>query len=273
MACNSTRAAKGLVGLIVLAALLGAQIATAAQVTINDVGTFVADQANVISAGDKQLLEKSLKQLELESGAQVKVITVSALGDEDVFDFAQRHFRLWKLGRKGKNDGVLIVLSVGDRKVRIHSGFGLEGALPDSWCGTTSRAISAQYFKAGKYSEGLKQLTLQVANRVAEEAGVKLSGAEQIQPLAQGNQELSPTVVLIIVVVIVLVFVVIPMITNRSGRRGRRAWSSGPFWTSSDWGGSSGGWGGGGWSSGSSFGGGSFGGGGDSGGGGGGASW
>lgn len=269
MGCKSLRATRWLAGLLLLAVVLYAQIA-AAKVTVSLPKDFVEDQAHVISPADKQSLDQTLQELERKTTAQVIVLTVPSLDGEDVFDFTQRHFRDWKLGQKAKNNGVLIVLSVGDRKVRIHTGYGLEGALPDSWCGTISRAVASQYFKAGNYSEGIKQLTLQVVNRVAGEYGATISGMEQIQPLHGGNQEMSVSTVLIIVLIILFIFVFIPWITNRSGRRGRRAWSNGPFWTSSDWGGSSGGW-----SSGSSFGGGSFGGGGggDSGGGGGGASW
>jgi uncharacterized protein len=258
----------------------GAVSVIAETITIHDPDRYVVDTTNRIDSETKQRMEKLLKDLQNKSTAQVKVLVVDTTGDEDIFSFAQRHALLWRLGQREKSNGALIVLAIKDRKIRIQTGKGLEGALPDSWIGTTSRAISQQYFKGGQYSAGIHELAKLVALRVAEDAGVTLEGdpkpAQNARPVDAGW---LPGLLPIILFLIVLYFIA------RSGRRRRnryrRTWG-GPFiggwpsgWSSGGWsnssgGGWSGGFGGGGFGGG---GGSSLGGGGDFGGGGGGASW
>ena len=252
--------------------------AIAASITIQDPGTFVVDPSSKIDEATKDRIKKLLKDLEAKTTAQVKVLVVDTTGDEDIFDFSQRHYVLWKLGTKEKSNGALIVLAIGDRKVRVHMGKGLEGVLPDSWAGTTSRAISQQYFKNGQYAAGVEELAKRAAVRVAEDAGVKLEGNPQI-PLNQPALDTgwSPGVLPVIFFLIILFLIL--RSGRRRGSRYRRTWG-GPFFggwpggsSSGGWGGSSSGWSGGFGGGGFGGGGGSFGGGGDSGGGGGGASW
>jgi uncharacterized protein len=248
--------------------------------TVADPGTFVVDQAGVIDAPTRQRLESWLKELEQKTTAQVKVLTVKSLGDEDVVSFSQRHFVAWKLGQKGKDNGALIVLSLKPHRIRIHTGYGLEGALPDSWCGTLSRDAAANFFKEGRYSAGLEKLTTAVVNKVADEYHVAISGVPDFRHQGAGGFSWVGLFCLLAFLIIVLP-AFFSAIAYFSRRRGRRAWSRGggrpTFWGPAWYdrfptGGSS-------WTSGSGgggfggFGGGSFGGGGDSGGGGGGASW
>lgn len=261
----------------ILVLLVVGQIAgqARAEVTVQDPGTFVVDTAGLIDADRKRQLEDWLKELEQKSGAQVKVLTVRKLDGEDIFDFTQRQYDLWKLGRAGKDDGALITLALDDRKVRVHTGYGLEGVLPDAWCGETSRAIAARYFKAGQYSVGLYELTLAVARRVADDAGVKLTGMPEAPKPPEETFDLGDLLVLLFIIFLIYLFI---RSMRRRGRR-RTMWGWPPTYgdglgpiTRSGW--SGGGWSGGGWSGGGGFsGGGSFGGGGSSGGGGGGASW
>jgi uncharacterized protein len=114
-------------------------------VTVRDPGTFVVEQR----------LEGWLRELEQKTTAQVKVLTVDSLDGEDVFAFAQRHAELWKLGRKGKDNGVLLVVvpkKAGQQgEIRIHTGYGEEGTVPDSWCGSLARATRDRYLKRNQY--------------------------------------------------------------------------------------------------------------------------
>lgn len=251
------------------------------EVTVTDPGTFVVDQAGVLDAQTRQDLEKLLKELETRTTAQVKLLTVKSLDDEDVVSFSQRHFVLWKLGVKGKDNGALIVFSLEPHRIRIHTGYGLEGALPDSWCGTLSRRIAGEYFKRQRFSEGLRELTLAVIDKVAREYNVQIAGARPpIQPAPPGGSILGG-LVCVLFIVIFLIPILAMLVAFLFQRKGRRRWggrSLGPAWYggfpstgSSSWGSgwsSSSGWG-----SSGGFSGGSFGGGGNSGGGGGGASW
>jgi uncharacterized protein len=252
--------------MVLVAALWPA--ALSAEVTVPDTGQYVVDRAGIVPAATESKLGDWLRELEQKTTAQVKVLTVKTIDGEDVFGFAQRHFDLWKLGKKGKDNGALIVLALDERKVRIHTGYGLEGALPDSWCGTLSRQIAAQYFKRGDYGPGLERLTIAVVNKVADEYGVQVGGvpAFRFRPQQRGGGSslalLCPLAIFFILVMAV-----------SGGRRGRRrGWfPMGPMIGGGGLGGGS--FGGRGFGGGGGGFGGSFGGGGRSGGGGGGAGW
>lgn len=248
----------------------------AAALEVQDPGTFVVDTAQVLTPATAAELEGWLLELEQKTTAQVKLLTVPTLAGDDLFEFTQRQFRAWKLGQTKKNNGVLIVLALAERKIRIHTGYGLEGALPDSWCGTLERQIAAEYFRRGDYNDGLRELTIAVVRQVAAEYGVTISGvpAARFAPPAHDGGSTTANVVLALVLLTIVLLVVYANSRN-SGQPGSRARGGGPYgspWIGSGWpggGGSSAG--GGGWSGGGGSwggGGGSFGGGGSSGGGG-----
>jgi uncharacterized protein len=251
--------------------------ATAGELKVADENTPVIDRAGVIDAATERQLIGWLLELKQKAHAQVKVLTVPSLQGEDIFAFSQREYDLWKLGEKGKDKGALIVLAPKEHKVRIHVGYGLEGVLPDSWCGTTTRQVARLYFSHGQYSPGLLQLVQAVAQRVAADAGVQLTGAAQPSELGDDSAGQGTMVFVIVFFIMVIAVIVIGQMQRRQqGRWGHTnsGWglSNFPPPPGGLWGlgGGSGGWSSGG---GGGFGGGGFGGGGMSGGGGGGASW
>ncbi len=200
------------------------------------------------------------------------MLTVPSLAGEDIFSFARRHYDLWKLGRKGQDKGALIVLAPAEHKVRIQTGYGLEGALPDSWCGTATRTVTQKYFVRREYAKGLIALTQAVIRRVAADAGAEIAGLPAAA--GRGGQGFDPTYIIILVLVLVYLFNLYRQWKNRG--QGRRWSGAAPGWGwnvfpsgNSHGGGDWSGGGGGSWSGGGS----DFGGGGSSGGGGGGASW
>ena len=249
-------------------------------VTIPDPGRFVVDQAGIIDPSTQGQMEAWLTELEQKTGAEVKVLTVVTTEGEDWFSWVQRHYGLWRLGKKGVDNGALIALTSGDRQVRLHVGYGLEGALPDSWCGSLYRQVSKKYLGRNRFSDGLYAMTGAVANKVAAAAGVQLTGVPVYRQ--QGSSGLVCGGFLPLLVMLIIIF-------NISRRqRGYGTWGGGGllrglFWGSvlssmmggrrSSWGGGGFGGGFGGGSFGGGFGGGFFGGGGMSGGGGAGGSF
>ena len=91
--------------------LLLAAGTTLAEVTVQDPGSFVVDTAGLIDEETKTSIENWLRELEQQTGAQVKLLTVSAMDGEDIFGFSQRHFDLWRLGKAEQDNGALIVLA------------------------------------------------------------------------------------------------------------------------------------------------------------------
>ena len=96
---------------------------------------FVNDFADVISAADEQKMQAQGEALYKKCGAQVVVATVKTLDGSDIESYSLEMARSWKIGSDENDDGILLLLAVEERKVRIEVGYGLEGALPDSKTG------------------------------------------------------------------------------------------------------------------------------------------
>jgi uncharacterized protein len=167
-------AAGALLGLLALAAPAAA-VQPAIPATPPD---YVVDLAGVMDAGARSRTSALLRQLEERTGAQIVVLTLQSLDGEalEAFSIDVAHNR-WKLGQKGKDNGVLVTLAVADRKYRIEVGYGLESVLPDSLVGSLGREVLVPAFRAGDFGGGLAALAGELAGRVAAASGVALSGA------------------------------------------------------------------------------------------------
>lgn len=115
----------------------------------------VNDDARLLDPGAAARLEQTLKAHEAKTGQQVVVLTIPSLEGEVLEDFSLKVSRTWKLGRTGKNDGILLLISKNDRKMRIETGYGLEGALPDALCGRIIRDEIVPRFRENDFSGGI----------------------------------------------------------------------------------------------------------------------
>lgn len=118
---------------------------------------FVNDFANVISESDEKAILSRAKALYEKSGnnTQVVVVTVNSLDGYSIEEYANELFNEWGIGSKEKDDGVLILLSAGDRKSRIEVGYGLEGILTDGKTGRIQDEYMIPYYKNDNFSGGL----------------------------------------------------------------------------------------------------------------------
>ncbi len=233
----------------------------------------VNDFANVIDQDVESQLEVLIEKLMAATGDTMVVVTVVTYQPyPDLASYAVKMFenRGRGIGQKGKDNGLLMVLAVKDRAVRVEVGYDLEGIITDGFAGETSRETMVPYFRNGDYGGGLLAGATRLAQRIAQARNVTLDNIPQppspTQPVIGGD---IPWIFFLIAAIVIWNF-----FRGLFGpRRRRRRWTStvGPF------GSGYGGWGssGGGWSSGGGGFGGGFGGfgGGRSGGGGGGASW
>ena len=115
----------------------------------------VNDQANLLSDTAKDRLEERLRLLEQETGAQVAVLTIASLEGDPLEDFTMRVVETWKLGRSGADNGVLILISRDDRRMRIEVGYGLEGVLTDAQSGRIIDWLMAPRFREGDFDGGV----------------------------------------------------------------------------------------------------------------------
>ena len=115
----------------------------------------VTDLAGVLKPGEQQALEGKLSAYETAHGSQIAIIVLPSTQPEPIADFANRVGDIWKIGRKGVGDGLLIVVAVNDRRVWISVARALEGALPDVVATRISREVIAPHFKTGDFGGGL----------------------------------------------------------------------------------------------------------------------
>jgi len=115
----------------------------------------VVDDAEILNSATRERVGAVLKAHEQSTGNQIAVLTVPTIGDESIEAYAVKVFEAWKLGQKGKDNGVLLVIAPKDRKLRIEVGYGLEGTLTDAAASRIIRNVIAPQFKAGDFDRGV----------------------------------------------------------------------------------------------------------------------
>jgi uncharacterized protein len=147
----------------------------------------VYDFAGVFQPAQKAELENILRGVEQKTTAEIAVVALRSLEGGEINDFANRLFAKWGIGKKDKDNGLLLLAAIEDRKVRIEVGYGLEGALPDAKTGRMLDEYVIPEFKQQKYAEGLIAGAVALAGDVAREAGVELEVPTEMQPQATGQ--------------------------------------------------------------------------------------
>ncbi len=203
----------------------------------------MVDAAGLLDAGAERRLEALSRAARAEGGGvQLQYLLVRTLEGEPIEDYSMRVAEAWKIGTKGKDDGVLVTVAVDDRAVRIEVGGGLEGGLTDVQASRIIRGAIAPAFRAGQYGDGLY------------DAGVQILSALGALPKDVARRSArSPAPVHFSSLAVVAFFVIVFLLRVFSGfgpRRRRSLWWGGGPWTGGGFGGGGLGGGGGGWSGG-----------------------
>lgn len=143
-----------LVTIFLLFALAG-RLFTIQALSFPEPGDFVNDFAQVLSAQTRDELEQKLVQLEEETTVEIAVVTVSSLNDTTIEDYAVRLFEDWEIGKKGQDNGALLLVVPNEREVKIEVGYGLEPILTDSKAGRVIREVIIPRFKEDDYGQGI----------------------------------------------------------------------------------------------------------------------
>ncbi|CAM0120530.1 Glycine rich protein [Stenotrophomonas maltophilia] len=141
------------VGLALLLCLL--PLPVLAEAAIPALDDPVMDTANALSASTRATLREQALQLQARKGAQLQVLVVPSVGDDGIEAYAQRVFEQWQLGRAGVDDGVLLLVAVQDRRVRIQTGYGLEGTIPDAYAARIIDKAIVPRLREGDLDQGL----------------------------------------------------------------------------------------------------------------------
>jgi uncharacterized protein len=229
----------------------------------------VVDAANVLSPEQETALTAKLVALERDTTRQFVVATVPDLQDYDISEYGYKLGDHWKIGQKGENNGIILLIAPNERRVRIEVGPGLEGIVPDVLANRIIRNDIVPRFKAGDYPGGISIGADKVIALIKLPPGEASKRARISEDRNQSEPDIGAVIFWLFIFFFFILPVISPLIFGR-GRRGRR-FGGGPviIWGGgSDWGGGGSSWGsGGGFGDGGGFsgGGGSFGGGGSSG--------
>jgi uncharacterized protein len=244
-----------------LALFLASAAARAGEVMPPSPTRYFNDYANVTRPATREQLNRALEQFEKDTSSQIVVAVFPKMqSDSSIEDYVNRMFRAWKIGQQQRNNGVLLAVFVQDRKMRIETGYGLEGAIPDAIGKRIIEEQIAPRFRSGDFDGGLAAgVNALMSAARGEYKGTGSTVATRVKKVPVG--------LLIFFAFFILAILRSFRRATTFGRRGRSGWAGPIFWGGGGGGWSSGG-GGGGWS-----GGGFSGGGGSSGGGGASGSW
>ena len=153
--------------LILLLALLPTW--ASAQQAIPHFDSPVVDATGTLDAEAKQQLEQQALALQQRKGSQLQVLVVSSTAPETIEQYAVRAFESFQLGRKGVDDGLLLVVAKDDRKVRIEVGYGLEGVIPDITAGRVIQEYMVPKFRQGDYAGGIIDASAQLVKLIEGE--------------------------------------------------------------------------------------------------------
>jgi len=140
---------------LLAAALLLAGVEARAETPVPPLTARVIDQTGTLTPDDRATLTAKLAALEAGKGSQLVVLLVSSTEPETIEQYGIRVAEAWKLGRKGVDDGAILIVAKDDRKLRIEVGYGLEGALPDAIAKRIVGEDIAPHFRSGDYAGGI----------------------------------------------------------------------------------------------------------------------
>jgi uncharacterized protein len=134
---------------------------------------YLSDFAGVVDPASRAQIERYCGVVERATGAQIALVTISSLEGEPIEDVANTIFRAWGVGQKGKNEGILVLLSVGDRRSRLEVGYGLEPSITDGMAGSILREMRPA-LRQQQYGEAMKAAAQTIGSRIAQAKGVSL---------------------------------------------------------------------------------------------------
>jgi uncharacterized protein len=187
-------------------------------------GQLVSDFADMLTPNEEQTLERKLKLFNDSSSTQVAIVIETSLDGEDVFDYSYRLAQKWGIGQDAKNNGILIFISKNDKKIRIQTGTGAEGFLPDALCKRIIESIIKPAFKEGKYYAGLNGATNKI---IALHAGEYSADAQS----ADGRM----IVFLIFLLMVLLIFYMAYRYNKKYGSNGGGYYRNGRYNDYDDW--------------------------------------
>jgi uncharacterized protein len=163
-----------------------------AEVDIPALSSPVVDQTGTLSAADITTLSSAIERLAAERGSQIAILLVPTTAPETIEQFGIRVAERWRIGRRGIDDGVIVLVATADRAVRLEVGYGLEGALPDAIAKRIIEDIIVPRFRRGDVGDGLA---------AGVEAIAAIIRGESL-PQAEARPEASPSDFIFVIIIL-----------------------------------------------------------------------
>ena len=189
----------------------------------------LTDQVEMLSASERSALADRIRELKDRTGVELSVLIVESLQGYDVADFSYEVFSQWKLGKKGEDKGLLLVIAPKDKKMRLEVGYGLEGNITDVISRRILENVLRPNFRNGNFAQGIE----------AAIGAIEAVANGDTAQLEKSQKSRSKQILSWIEIVAILVFLLPALLASRLSRYRRRGYSYG------GWSGGGGGWGGG----------------------------
>src|SRR5205809_2292579 len=201
----------------------------------------INDFAGVLSAAERERLEEKLRSWERESSNQIVVAIFRSLDGENLEDYSIRLAQAWRIGQKGLDNGVIFLVFVEDRKMRLEVGYGLEPTLTDALSSQILRQVVAPRFREGKLADGIAAGLDAIEQAIA---GTYKAAPEGQRTRTQGRSPLA--FIFLLIVVAGLFSIIFPALHSSHVRRqgwtgGSRGWGGPVIFPGGGWGGGGGG--------------------------------
>lgn len=242
--------------LITLFLLFISLLSIAADIRLPSATDWIVDEANILSTSTMNNLRRYREELKQKTGAEIAIVTVISLQNYPIEEYSIRLAEKWKVGQKDKDNGVILLVALNERRVRIEVGYGLEGIIPDGRAGDIIRNNILPAFRNNDYNKGVFEGALTIMGLVAQEYNVVLEGMpEKYYSQHNGssaNDLFSGIITLIILISLVILFIKNPslfilfLLMSGGSRRSRSGGFGGSFNSGSFGGFGGGGFGGGG---------------------------
>lgn len=182
-------------------------ISTLAQAKVPELKNPINDYANVISESQESSLNSKIRDYRIQNGPQISVLLVDTIGDTSIEEYSMKVAEAWKLGSKEKDDGLLILFAIKDRKMRIEVGQGLEGAVTDLFSKRVLGSLKP-FLRKGDYDGAVSSAVEQILSKITEDARTEKAATI---PKKSSTQEIStttskPTVVFLEVLGLIVLF-------------------------------------------------------------------
>ena len=212
---NKKRIISYVVLLMVLTALISmfAGCATSEKIPIPTVkeNVFIYDEDNIVDDEVEESLNKMLVELEEKTEVEFSVVSVESLLDRSIENYSNNLFNTLGIGKKGKDNGVLLLFSRSDEKVRLEIGRGLEGCLTDSKCGRILDDYFVPYREDDDYTKATEMTVKAVLTVIAEEYEIDIQGLEtdDISIEDESKDKISDYICVIIIIACIIILSII----------------------------------------------------------------